>query len=90
MRTDSESGSADAEADSTPESDDALPSEYDPDEVEPKWQDRWVEADTYAYDREAALDADTAFSIDTPPPTVSGDLHMGHLYQFTLQDFVAR
>jgi len=67
-----------------------LPPEYDPDAVERKWQDRWVEHDTYAYDREAALDADTAFSIDTPPPTVSGDLHMGHLYQFTLQDFVAR
>ncbi|PSP31134.1 valine--tRNA ligase [Halobacteriales archaeon QH_10_67_22] len=70
--------------------DDGLPSEYDPEAVEPKWQRRWVEEDTYAYDREAALDADTAFSIDTPPPTVSGDLHMGHLYQFTLQDFVAR
>ncbi|MEF8852114.1 MAG: valine--tRNA ligase [Haloarculaceae archaeon] len=67
-----------------------LPPEYDPEEVETKWQNRWVEHDTYAYDREAALDADTAFSIDTPPPTVSGDLHMGHLYQFTLQDFVAR
>ncbi|MFB6152491.1 MAG: valine--tRNA ligase [Haloarculaceae archaeon] len=68
----------------------ALPAEYDPAEVESKWQDRWVSEDTYAYDREAAVDADTAFSIDTPPPTVSGDLHMGHLYQFTLQDFVAR
>jgi valyl-tRNA synthetase len=67
-----------------------LPGEYDPDEVESKWQDRWVESDTYAYDRAAAVDADTAFSVDTPPPTVSGDLHMGHLYQFTLQDFVAR
>ncbi len=41
---------------------------------------------TYAYDE----DADTRFSIDTPPPTVSGSLHMGHLYEFTLQDFVAR
>jgi valyl-tRNA synthetase (EC 6.1.1.9) len=30
------------------------------------------------------------YSIDTPPPTVSGDLHMGHLYGHTLQDFVAR
>jgi len=69
---------------------DRLPGEYDPEEVESTWQDRWVEADTYAYDREAAVDADIAFSIDTPPPTVSGDLHMGHLYQFTLQDFVAR
>ena len=64
----------------------ALAGEYDPREVEPEWQDHWVTADTYAYDG----DADTRFSIDTPPPTVSGNLHMGHLYQFTLQDFVAR
>jgi len=89
MSADSES--ADAEETAADATDEAgLPSEYDPDAVESKWQDRWVEAGTYAYDREAALDADTAFSIDTPPPTVSGDLHMGHLYQFTLQDFVAR
>jgi valyl-tRNA synthetase len=87
MSTDS-----DAETGTNPAGSDeaGLPSEYDPDTVEPKWQDRWVAADTYAYDREAAVGADTAFSIDTPPPTVSGDLHMGHLYQFTLQDFVAR
>jgi len=69
--------------------DERLPASYDPSEVEPKWQDQWVEDDTYAYPDER-VDPDTVFSIDTPPPTVSGDLHMGHLYQFTLQDFVAR
>jgi valyl-tRNA synthetase len=63
--------------------------EYDPETVEAKWQDRWVEEDTYAYD-DGAVDADTAFSIDSPPPTVSGSLHWGHAYGFTLQDFVAR
>ena len=68
------------------ESENALDGEYDPREVEPEWQDRWVADETYAYDE----DADTRFTIDTPPPTVSGNLHMGHLYQFTLQDFVAR
>ncbi|MDS0283562.1 valine--tRNA ligase [Haloarcula onubensis] len=66
--------------------DQQLTGEYDPSDIEPKWQDHWVNADTYAYDG----DADTRFAIDTPPPTVSGNLHMGHLYQFTLQDFVAR
>ncbi len=69
-----------------PPADDQLTGEYDPADIEPKWQDHWVTEDTYAYDG----DADTRFSIDTPPPTVSGNLHMGHLYQFTLQDFVAR
>jgi len=63
-----------------------LAGEYDPGEVEPDWQEQWVADGTYAYDG----DTDTRFSIDTPPPTVSGNLHMGHLYQFTLQDFVAR
>jgi len=69
-----------------PPADQQLTGEYDPDDIEPKWQDHWVTEETYAYDG----DADTRFSIDTPPPTVSGNLHMGHLYQFTLQDFVAR
>ena len=62
--------------------------EYEADAVEPKWQERWVEADTYAYG--GTQDPDTLFTVDTPPPTVSGNLHIGHLYQFTLQDFVAR
>ena len=64
--------------------------EYDPDAVEPRWQRRWVDEETYAYDDDDPTDPNTVFSIDTPPPTVSGSLHMGHLYGFTLQDFVAR
>ncbi|MFC6770168.1 valine--tRNA ligase, partial [Halorubrum pallidum] len=63
--------------------------EYDPDAVEPRWQRRWVDEETYAYPDDP-VDPNTVFSIDTPPPTVSGSLHMGHLYGFTLQDFVAR
>jgi valyl-tRNA synthetase len=62
--------------------------EYDPETVEPTWQDRWVEENLYAY--EGAVDPNTVFSIDSPPPTVSGSLHWGHVYGFTLQDFVAR
>jgi valyl-tRNA synthetase len=64
--------------------------EYDPAAIEPKWQERWVEEETYAYEGEPDQDPDTVFSIDTPPPTVSGSLHMGHLYAHTLQDFAAR
>lgn len=63
--------------------------EYDPETVEAKWQERWVDEDLYAYP-ERAVDPDTVFSIDSPPPTVSGSLHWGHVYGFTLQDFVAR
>ena len=63
---------------------------YDPETVESTWQERWVDEETYAYTGNGSADPDTRYAIDTPPPTVSGDLHMGHLYQFTLQDFVAR
>jgi valyl-tRNA synthetase len=73
----------------TQKREESLPEEYDPEEIEAKWQDRWVQQDTYAYDAEA-VDPDTTYSIDTPPPTVSGSLHMGHLYGQTLQDFAAR
>jgi valyl-tRNA synthetase len=63
-----------------------LGDEYDPAEVEPRLQEEWVENKTYAYNE----NADTRYTIDTPPPTVSGSLHMGHLYAHTLQDFAAR
>ena len=63
--------------------------EYDPEAVERDWQQQWVDEETYTYHEEEA-DPNTVFSIDSPPPTVSGDLHWGHVYGFTLQDFVAR
>jgi valyl-tRNA synthetase len=64
--------------------------DYDPEAVERKWQERWVEAETYTYEGDGTTDPDTVFSIDSPPPTVSGSLHWGHVYGFTLQDFTAR
>ena len=83
-----EESSTDQSTEESPanQSDEGLSGEYDPRAVEPEWQDRWVAEDTYAYGGEA----DTRYTIDTPPPTVSGDLHMGHLYGLTLMDFVAR
>ncbi|ELY48514.1 valine--tRNA ligase [Natronorubrum bangense] len=63
---------------------------YDPDAVETRWQQRWVDEETYAYEGEPGQDPNTTYAIDTPPPTVSGSLHMGHLYGSTLQDFAAR
>jgi len=78
-----ESDERDAEAE-------GLDGGYDADAVEPKWQDRWVESETYAYEGDPEQDPDTTYAIDTPPPTVSGSLHMGHLYGHTLQDFAAR
>ncbi|ELZ08369.1 valyl-tRNA ligase [Halovivax asiaticus JCM 14624] len=80
-----ETASREAEA-HTPE----LAGEYDAEAIESHWQRRWVETDTYAYEGDPEQDPNTVYSIDTPPPTVSGSLHMGHLYGQTLQDFAAR
>ncbi|MCB1005879.1 MAG: class I tRNA ligase family protein, partial [Acidimicrobiales bacterium] len=48
------------------------------DGLEATWVPRWDEAGTYAFDRSAER-ADV-YSIDTPPPTVSGSLHVGHVF----------
>ncbi|MFC7213775.1 valine--tRNA ligase [Saliphagus sp. GCM10025334] len=69
--------------------DQGLEGTYDPEAIESRWQDAWVEAKTYAYENEST-DPNTAYGIDTPPPTVSGDMHMGTLYGHLLQDFAAR
>ena len=55
--------------------------------LEAKWSARWKADDTYAY--HLAPRADT-FSIDTPPPTVSGSLHVGHVFSYTHTDLIAR
>jgi valyl-tRNA synthetase len=56
--------------------------------LEAKWAARWREAGTYAF-RPPATRAEV-FSIDTPPPTVSGSLHVGHVFSYTHTDLVAR
>jgi valyl-tRNA synthetase len=58
------------------------------DGLEEKWARVWKEQDTYAFDRTAER-ADV-YSIDTPPPTVSGTLHVGHIFSYTHTDLVAR
>ena len=63
--------------------------------LEDKWGAAWETEGTYLFDREAALDAtrsdtDVVFSIDTPPPTASGSLHIGHVFSYTHMDLIAR
>ena len=56
--------------------------------LEATWSARWAEQGTYAFDRSKTRDQ--VFSIDTPPPTVSGSLHVGHVFSYTHTDLVAR
>jgi valyl-tRNA synthetase len=56
--------------------------------LEAKWNARWEENGTYRFDGSRARS--DVYSIDTPPPTVSGSLHIGHVFSFTHTDIVAR
>ena len=58
------------------------------DGLEAKWSAVWEADRTYAFDRTSTRDQ--VFSIDTPPPTVSGSLHVGHVFSYTHTDLVAR
>ena len=56
--------------------------------LEAKWRARWDADGTYRFDRTKTRAE--VFSIDTPPPTVSGSLHPGHVFSYTHTDLVAR
>lgn len=60
--------------------------------LEEKWMQVWREQGTYAFDRERALRVprEQVFAIDTPPPTASGSLHVGHVFSYTHTDCMAR
>jgi len=56
--------------------------------LEAKWAERWQADGTYRFDRNHTRAQ--VYSIDTPPPTVSGSLHVGHVFSFTHTDLIAR
>ncbi len=56
--------------------------------LEERWSHRWQEEGTYAFDR--SKERTDVYAIDTPPPTVSGALHIGHCFSYTHTDAVAR
>jgi valyl-tRNA synthetase len=58
------------------------------DGLESKWSAAWEREQTYRFERSAPRER--VYSIDTPPPTVSGSLHVGHVFSYTHTDAVAR
>ena len=59
---------------------------YKASEIEIKWQKYWEKNKTYKFDPSKK----DFFSIDTPPPTVSGNMHIGHAFSYSQMDFIAR
>lgn len=70
----------------------AIPDKPTLDGIEDGWAERWEATGIYRFDRQRAIDADRSlvFSIDTPPPTVSGSIHMGTVFGYTQTDAIAR
>src|ERR1700692_4530464 len=64
-----------------------IPNRYHFPEAEPRLARLWADADLYAFDAGAP---GPIYTIDTPPPTVSGALHIGHCYSYTQTDVIAR
>ncbi|PLS26120.1 valyl-tRNA synthetase [Bifidobacterium anseris] len=65
-----------------------LPDRVGVDGLEDKWRAVWDEDGTYTFHNPGERSA--VYSIDTPPPTVSGHLHVGHVFSYTHTDIIAR
>ena len=66
----------------------AVPEKVSLDGIEDRWAGAWQQQGTYAFDRTRSREQ--VYAIDTPPPTVSGSLHVGHVFSYTHTDVVAR
>ena len=72
----------------TPKSRRSVPEKPSVDGLEERWIPVWDEQGTYRFTAPAGRD--DVFSIDTPPPTASGSLHIGHVFSYTHTDTIAR
>ena len=73
---------------SSPDATSRVPEKPTIDGIEQTWAQVWQEQGTYRFDRSKTRDQ--IYSIDTPPPTVSGSLHVGHVFSYTHTDTIAR
>ena len=66
----------------------ALPKHFDAPSVERELNARWQQEGLYHYD--PSRPREETFVVDTPPPTVSGNLHVGHVFSYTHTDTIVR
>ena len=64
-----------------------LPKAFEPSQIEKKWYTFWEEQSLFKADEDSE---GAGYSIVIPPPNVTGDLHMGHALNNTLQDILCR
>ncbi|MCK5058071.1 MAG: valine--tRNA ligase [Candidatus Aminicenantes bacterium] len=64
------------------------PKKYKHFETEQKWREEWDKSEIYTWD--ANVSRENTFVVDTPPPTVSGSLHVGHAYSYAQTDVIVR
>ena len=64
-----------------------IPEKPSLDGLEDRWSAAWLADGCYRFDRSAP--PERVFAIDTPPPTVSGSLHVGHTFSYTHTDIIA-
>jgi valyl-tRNA synthetase len=65
-----------------------IPKRYDHTETEQRWQRQWEDWQIHRWD--PTRPREETFVVDTPPPTVSGSLHVGHVFSYTHQDLLVR
>src|SRR4029077_8220368 len=65
-----------------------LPKHFEAAEAEERWHAHWDALGVHAYD--PGRGREETFVVDTPPPTVSGSLHVGHVFSYTQTDVVVR
>lgn len=66
----------------------SLPEKYDHTSIEAKWGEKWESSQIYRWD--PSVSRENTFVVDTPPPTVSGSLHVGHVFSYTQTDVITR
>ncbi len=66
----------------------SLPKHFNAEEAELRWDRHWEEQEVYRYNPD--VPREQTFVVDTPPPTVSGSLHIGHVFSYTHADVIVR